>query len=96
MSINNKNSQTSIEKATNVAQQAGLILMSAAVTFGMLEIAEQIKGRVIVPAQSSFVVEAAGPQAGHDEPIRREREETHPHSSSYSINQRTQARSGRM
>lgn len=96
MSINNKNSQTTLDRAAIVAQQAGLVLMSAAFTLGMIDIAEQIKGKVIVPTQSSFAVEAVSPQGGHDEPIRRDREETHPHSASYSINQRTQARSGRM
>ena len=96
MSINNKNSQTTMDRAAIVAQQAGLVLMSAAFTLGMIDIAEQIKCRVIVTAQPSLVVETASPEAGHGESIRREREETHPHSAGYSINQRTQPRSGRI
>ena len=95
MKVKNKKQISRTDQLATVAQQAGLVLMSAAFTLGMIDVAEQIKGRVIVPAQNTFAVEAIGPQGGHEEPIRREREETHQHSSSYSVNQRTAARSGK-
>ncbi|MEK7594827.1 MAG: hypothetical protein AAB436_04270 [Patescibacteria group bacterium] len=94
MSIKNKNTKT-IDRLAETAQQAGLVLMAAAVTIGMVEVSEHLR-KVVVPTSATFAVEANAPQGGHDNPIRRDREETGPHYVSYSAFQRTPARSGKI
>ncbi len=94
MSTKTKNTKTSIDKLTDVAQQAGLVLMAAAVTIGMVEVSEHLK-RVVVPTSTAFATEANAPQGGSDNPIRRDREEVGPHYVNYSVTQRTPGRSGK-
>lgn len=93
MSIKTKSSKLPIDQLAEVAQQAGLILMTAAVTLGMLELPEHGNSRIVLPNQPAMVF--AGENQDNNNPLRREREETAPHYISYSINQRTPARSGR-
>ncbi|MEK7059943.1 MAG: hypothetical protein AAB971_04280 [Patescibacteria group bacterium] len=97
MSTKTKNKQTSIDKLTYVAQQAGVVIMTAAVTLGMVEMAEQINSKVVIPTQTAFAVETNVPHGGglENSPLRREREETAPHYINYSVTQRTPARSAK-
>jgi len=92
MSNKNKNNQT-LDKLNEVASQAGLVLMTAAVTLGMLELPDHTNSKIILPAQPSFAF--AGENEEANNPIRREREESAPHYISYSEVQRTASRSGR-
>ena len=92
MSNKTKNNST-LDKVNEVAAQAGLVLMTAAVTLGMLEMPEHPNSKVIMPNQPSFAF--AGENEKTDNPIRREREESAPHYVSYSEVQRTASRSGR-
>jgi len=76
-----------------LAQQTGLLLLSAAVTAGMLELPDR-GSRIVVPNQPAFA------WANENEPtnnnsVRRENEETEQHYISYSVAQRTPSRSGR-
>lgn len=92
MSRKNKNAVT-LDKINEVASQAGLVLMAAAVTLGMLEMPDHPNSKVIMPSQPSFVLAGENDEANN--PVRREREDTAPHYISYSEVQRTAARSGR-
>lgn len=73
--------------------QAGLILMAAAATVGMVELPEHPNSKVALTAQPVFV--NAGENTTDVNPIRREREETSPHFISYSVTQRTAGRTGK-
>ncbi len=92
MSIKIKNTKTTSEKLNAVAMQAGLVLMTAAATLGMVELPEH-PNKVIVPNQPAFAM--ATQNTEQNNPIRREREETSPHYISYSVVQRTAARTGK-
>lgn len=81
------------DNLTDIAQQAGVVLMTAAATIGMLEIPEHPNKIAIVPSQP--VIAMAGPGAAGENQLRREREETAPHFISYAETQRTPARSGK-
>jgi hypothetical protein len=87
-----KNQATTSDKVLDLAQQAGIVLMSAAVTLGMLELPEHPNSKIILPNQPALAV--AG-QNSDNNPIRREREETAPHFISYSEVQRTPTRAGK-
>lgn len=83
-----------IDQLSEIAQQAGVVLMTAAVTLGMLELPEHGNSRIVLPNQP--VLATAGENEGsRDNAIRREREETAPHFVSYSEVQRTASRSGK-
>ena len=85
---------TATDKITEIAQQAGVILMSAAVTMGMLELPDHQNSKIVLPNQPAL--EVAGEHTNEtNNPIRREREEAAPHFISYSEVQRTPSRSGR-
>lgn len=94
----NKHTSTLTEKLNIVAIQAGLVLMTAAATLGMVEAPEH-SSKIIVPNQPAFAMATApvdhAASSESSEPIRREREETHPHHLSYSTSQRTPGRTGR-
>ena len=85
---------TVVDRAQEIGAQAGFLMMAAAATLGMIEMPEHFNQRVVATAQPAFaLVEEHG--AGHDNAQRREREETGPHYTSYSVAQRTPGRSGR-
>lgn len=90
---NKTKTNATLDKVTEVASQAGLVLMTAAVTLGMLEMPDHPNSKIIMPNQPSFVL--AGENEEANNAIRREREDTVPHYISYSEVQRTAARSGR-
>lgn len=75
-----------------IAGQAGLILMTAAVTLGMLEMPDHTNSKIVLPNQPAFAF--AGDNQENN-PVRREREESAPHFISYSEVQRTASRSGK-
>ena len=88
-----KTDKMPIDQLSEVAQQAGLILMSAAMTIGMLESPDHGATKIVLPVQPAMAL--AGENAENNNVIRREREETAPHFISYSEVQRTPARSGK-
>jgi hypothetical protein len=85
---------TTPEKALALAQQAGIILMTAAVTLGMTETSNRTNARIIVPNQPSFAM-ATEQDEQNNNVLRRESEESEKSYVSYSVTQRTPARSGR-
>ncbi len=95
MSTKTKTSVKPLERLARISQQAGIVLMTAAVTVGMLDMPEQDR-RVIVPNQPAFAF-ADNNESGSNNPLRREREseETGPHYISYSVTQRTPGRTGK-
>lgn len=95
MSTKTKNIKTPFEKLAEVTQQAGLLLMTAAVTVGMVEVPEQTS-KIIVPNQPSFAFAGNNTENNNDNnALRREREEAGPHYISYNIAQRTPGRTGK-
>ena len=82
----------------DVAASAGLILMSAAVTLGMVEVPHHPDKRAILPAQPHYAPALASGGNGEFNPneLRRERDEVHPHYHSYSAIQRTPGRTGKI
>lgn len=93
MSKNKKTLQKSADSFSQLAQQAGLMVMAVAATFGMLETPANTDKRVIVPNQPVFVF--ANDEEELNNPIKREQQETGPQYISYSVSQRTPARSGK-
>lgn len=79
-----------------MVQQAGLMLMTLAVTLGMAELPHHTEKRVVMPSQPVFEAVAAGGGDNTPNSLRREREETGPHYVSYSVTQRTPGRTGRV
>ena len=75
-------------------QQLGLIVMSAALTLSVFELPDDAK-KIVLPNKPAPVWAEAGGQGNDNNPIRREREDTTPHYISYSEVQRTPSRSGR-
>lgn len=95
MSTKTKNTKNTSEKLVELSQQAGLLLMTAAVTIGMVELPEHANNRVIVPNQPSFAFANNNGEANPNNPLRREGEESAPHYISYSTFQRTPGRTGK-
>jgi hypothetical protein len=95
MSKTKTNVNTSADQLGDFAQKAGFVLMTVAATIGMFEMPDHPNKRAIVPTQPAF---AYAPAAGEENnnPLRREREEAGPHYVSYSVNQRTPGRTGRL
>lgn len=93
MSNKTKTTQTTSDKVTELASQAGMVLMTAAATIGMLELPDHSNSRIIVPNRPALVV--IGESTDPSNNLRREREETAPHFISYAETQRTPSRSGR-
>jgi hypothetical protein len=95
---NNKiKTKTAADKLSQAGSQLGVMLMTAAVTLGMLELPEHPNSRVVVPGQPAFVFAENSGDANPNNPIRREREEeTGPHYISYSVAERTPSRTGKV
>ena len=89
-----KEIKTPVDKLAEAAQQGGVMLMTLAVTLGMLELPNHPNNRIIVPNQTSFALAIENGEEDNN-PIRREREEIAPHFIDYSVTQRTPARSGK-
>ncbi|HEX5744447.1 MAG TPA: hypothetical protein VFX84_03310 [Candidatus Saccharimonadales bacterium] len=94
MSIKTKNTRTTTDKLTEAAQNTGVVLMTALITLGLLEMPEHAK-RVIVPQTPVPELVGNSEQTNPGHSLRREREETGPHYVSYSVTQRTPGRTGR-
>jgi recombinational DNA repair protein (RecF pathway) len=90
MATKTKTSKTA--QIAELSRQAGLLLMSAAVTMGMLELPDR-STRVVLPTQPVFAW--ANEKEQNQNTLRRESEETDQHYISYSVAQRTPSRSGR-
>jgi hypothetical protein len=91
---------TRSERLRTIAQQAGLCLMSAAITLGMTETPDH-NNRIIIPNQPSFAManeqnEFNNNSNDNNSILRREnQEESELKYISYSVTQRTPARSSR-
>ena len=97
MQTKTKKSQPNIDKLAKASHQVGLMLMTAAVTIGMLELPDHPNNKVIVPNQPAFAYAGNNIEDTNlNNPVRREREEAGPHYISYSVNQRTPSRHGRV
>jgi len=94
MSTKTKNATTVSNRVTQAAGQAGILLMTAAVTMGMLELPDR-SARIVLPTQPVFAWANENTQINNQNAIRRSSEETEQHYISYSVAQRTPARSGR-
>jgi len=91
-----KSQKSIFDQISPIAQQAGLIVMTAAATIGMLEMPDHTGSKIIVPNQPAFAF--AGENQLNDEqnnPMRREKEDVESHYISYSVAQRTPARAGK-
>ncbi len=95
MSTKTKKSSKTVHNLTELSRQAGLLLMSAAVTVGMLELPDKGNSRIVVPNQPAFAWANENDASNNQNVLRRENEETEQHYISYSVAQRTPARSGR-
>ncbi len=89
-----KNKKTSTEKISDIAQQAGMVIMAAAMTLSMAELRENPANRLVLPNQPALETVGAHDGAGPSQTIRHEKEEIRPHHVSYSAYQPTAARSG--
>ena len=94
MSRKTKNTKTTLSQINTVAQQAGLMLMTAAATVGMLELPDHSAGKIVVPNQPALTFAGENAEVNNNQ-IRREKEEVEQHYISYSVAQRTPARSGK-
>ena len=92
MSNKTKNEKSAL---TKISSQIGIVLMSVATTFGMVEINNHAKAQILVPARAVFASENQITQNSNNSSILRDREEIAPHFISYSETQRTPSRSGR-
>ena len=90
MSKNKKIKSNTSENLSKFAEQAGMLLMTAAAVTGMLELPTRPDNRIIVPGRASFAM--ANEYNELNEPIRREREDPAPHYANYSVTQRTHSR----
>jgi len=79
--------QKSSENLARLAEQAGILLMTAAAVTGMLELPDHPNNKIIVPGQPSFTLASENDELNN--PIRREKEESEPHFAGYSITRRT-------
>lgn len=91
---NKTKSKKTLDQIGNATQAAGLLLMTAAVTLGMVDIPEQHREKVVLTQQPVFA-EIGNSESQSNNPIRREREESAPHFISYSTIQRTPSRTGK-
>lgn len=89
-----KNTKTTADKLAGVAQQIGLVMMTAAVTFGMFELPDR-SSKIVIPNQPVFEFADNNSEANPNNPIRRENEENEMHYISYSVAQRTPSRAGK-
>jgi hypothetical protein len=95
MSTKTKKAPTKSEKLCELAQQASMILMTAAVTLGMTELPGHPDKRIVLPNQPAFAWANDKGESNNNNTLRRESQETEQNYISYSVAQRTPARSGR-
>lgn len=93
MSNKTKNNKT-LDQIGNITQTAGLLMMTAAVTLGMVEVPEQHREKAALVQQPAFA-EVGNSEHRDDNAMRREREEAGPHYISYNTFQRTASRTGK-
>jgi hypothetical protein len=86
-----KNKKTVISKLLSWSEKSTIYLMTAGTLLGLVNAAEQLNSKIIVPSTVTFSMEVNNSQINN--PIRREREEAGPHYTSYSESQRTPGRS---
>ncbi len=95
MSSKIKNKIKKTDKAMMVSSQLGLLLMSAAATLGMLELPDHGRGPLVINTSRPTFAFGIQNSDQNENTLRRERDESAPHYISYSITQRTPARSGK-
>lgn len=96
MSDKTKTNKNTLEQITDASQQVGLLLMTAAVTLGMVEIPQHPNSKIVLPAEAIYAqVGGAGAGEENNGTLRREKEEHGPHFVGYSNIQRTHARAGK-
>lgn len=93
MANKTKTTKSTIDQITDVTQSAGLLLMTAAVTLGMVEIPRHENSKIVVPNQPAFA--NVGDSVETNSTLRREKEEHGPHFVSYTMIQRTPSRTGK-
>ena len=93
MSDNKNNTKNITERLPELGQQLGMLLMTAAAIVGMLEITDHPNKVMVGNQQPVFAY--AGHSGDDQNAQRRERDETGPHYTSYSIGQRTPSRTGK-
>jgi len=93
MSIKNKK-PSNTQRLRNLGTQAGVMLMAAATTVGLMDMQEHQNMKVIVPNQPNFAFAVENNDLSN--PILREREESAPHYISYDVAQRTPSRHGKI
>lgn len=86
------NINTIKEQSKDLIQPMGMLLMTAATVFGMVEVPDHI-GRAVLPSQPILAV--AGQNGDDNSPMRREKDEVSTHYISYGVTQRTPSRTGR-
>lgn len=91
MSVNINSIKTQSEE---IAQNVGIVLMSAATILGMVEVSDHQKIKIALPNQP--ILATAGDVSQDSNPMRREKDEVSNHYVNYSTNLRTPARSGRL
>lgn len=92
--MSSKTKTNPADLANTVVQHAGVGLMIGAATLSMFELPDHgLNGKAIVP--NAPVLKVAVEDEFNNNPLRREKEETEQHYISYSVNQRTPARSGK-
>jgi hypothetical protein len=94
VSKNKKSIHNNIDRLTKVGADIGITLMSLATVIGMVELPNHPNSRIITPGRVAFSM-ATAEDEGLNNPLRREREESAPHYSSYSVTQRTPSKSGK-
>lgn len=80
------------DKLAEITQQAGVLAMTTAALLSVIQLPDQPKKLAILPKAMTLAPALAEEDTNQ---LRREQEETAPHYISYSVAQRTPARSGR-
>lgn len=93
MSNKTKNKST-LDQIGTITQTAGLLLMTAAVTLGMVEVPENREKVVLI--QQPVFAEVGSSEHQDANPLKQGREESAPHFISYSTIQRTASRTGKV
>jgi hypothetical protein len=91
--LKNKNQSIS-QKVATIGAQAGIVMMAAATTIGVMDMNDHQKIKVVMPNQPVFAYETENTQVNNA--VRTQREETAPHFISYNVSQRTPGRHGRV
>lgn len=97
MAKNTNTAQKALNNIQDTALQGGIVLMAAASTLGLVEVPHDPDKRTILPTQPAYAVNAeVGNHPTGSNDMRREREETHQHSHTYGVSQRTPGRAGKI